>query len=130
MLYETLAQPYIFLIIIISGFLTGIFFDFLNFIKNVIKIKFFYNFLLFFFVFLTIFVFYYINLNYNYGEIRVYTLLSFLLAFMIERLLIGNFVAHLFEKCYNVFKDKREDKSESKSKKKRIKRVYRREKRK
>ena len=76
MLYETLSQPHIFLLIILFGFLTGFIFDLLNLLKNVIKIKFFNNFILFLGVFLSIFIFYLINLNLNYGEFRFYVLFS------------------------------------------------------
>lgn len=116
MLYETLSQPQIFLLIILFGFLTGFIFDLLNLLKNVIKIKFFNNFILFLGVFLSIFIFYLINLNLNYGEFRFYVLFSFALAFTIERILLGNLVAQSLKKCYNNIKLKGKNKFKNESK--------------
>ena len=126
MLYETLSQPMIFLILIISGFLSGIIFDFINILKKHIKISFFINFFAFLGVFLTIFIFYFINLKFNYGQFRFYTFFIFFLSFAIERFISSNFLAINPDLCYNKIEKNNEDKIVKRKTKKRIK--YRRKK--
>ena len=108
MLYETLSQPAIFFTLVISGFLTGFIFDFLNLLKKHIKIQFFNNFLLFFCVFLAIFIFFIINLKTNYGQFRLYTIFCFCLSFAIQRFIFSNIFAKNLDVCYNK-PDKRKD---------------------
>ena len=121
MLYETLSQPIIFLILIISGFFSGFIFDIINILKKHIKIKFFINFLIFLGVFLTIFIFYLINLKFNYGQFRFYTIFCFTLSFTIERFISCNILAKDTELCYNKIEQNNENKNIKGKTKKRIK---------
>ena len=107
MLYETLSQPLIFLIMTISGFMSGFLFDikdiFLHFIKrkNIIS-----QILLFFAVFFTFFEYFLTNLWTNFGELRFFTIFAFSIAFFIQRFLSKNFLAKPFLMCYNKLKEK------------------------
>ena len=118
MLYETQSQPFVFLMIILSGFLSGFLFDFLNILKISIKNRFLINFSTFIMVFSTIFIYFFLNLKFNYGEFRFYTIFSFFLSLSIQRLLLSNLVASCFKLCYNKhIKKKSENKDETKFKK-------------
>lgn len=118
MLYETQNQPFVFLMIVLFGFLSGFLFDFLNISKIILKKQFIINFLTLFMVFSAIFIYFFINLKFNYGEFRFYTIFSFFLSFFIQRLTLSNFVASRFELCYNKhIKKKTERKNETKLKK-------------
>ena len=108
MLYEALSQPIIFLYMTISGFASGFLFDARDIIlSNFKKKKFFYHFLTFISTFLTLFLCFYFNLKFNYGQFRFFSILSFALAFSLERFIIKNFVANFVIKCYNKLRQKK-----------------------
>lgn len=112
MLYETLAQPSIFLIMCAGGFAAGFLFDIKNialfafFQKNSIFSRIFAHFLMFFACFVAFCVFFILNLRTNFGQIRGFGVLAFLLAFGLERFFMKNFVAIPAAKCYNKLKAK------------------------
>lgn len=107
MLYESLSQPIIFLFLSLSGFLSGFLFD----LKNILSIYFRRNkiisqILLFFAVFLTFFICFFINLKINYGEFRFFSIVAFAISFILQRLIVKNFLAKPVIKCYNKLKEK------------------------
>ena len=102
MLYETQTQIGVFFLFILSGFLCGLIFDFQKIIKNKVKNKFFANFLLIFCVFLLIFIYFFINLIFNYGELRLFSFITFLLSFSIEKMIAQNIFALTKKFCYNI----------------------------
>ena len=112
MLYETLAQPLIFLIMSAGGLAAGFLFDVKNVAlailfqkkKNKLFSRIFSHILMFFACFFALFL--YLNLRTNYGEFRNFGLLAFLLSFCLERFFIENFVAIPVAKCYNKIKAK------------------------
>lgn len=109
MLYETLSQPFILLILSSVGLFSGIIFD----LKNILfylfkKNKIINQILLFFSIFILFLIFYLINLIINYGEIRFFSIFIFFLAFSIERFFVKNFLANRIAKCYNNSKEKRD----------------------
>jgi len=107
MLYESLAQPTIFLILSAVGFFSGIIFDLKNIFSFLLKKKKILNqILLFFAVLIVFFMFYLVNLKVNYGEYRFFSIIAFMLAFSIERFFVLNFVANKALGCYNKFKEK------------------------
>lgn len=108
MLYETLSQPFILLILSAIGVFSGIIFDFKNILLYFFKKnKIIAQILLFFSILLAFFIFYFTNLRINFGEIRFFSIYIFCLAFAIERFFVNNFLANKVLKCYNNFKEKR-----------------------
>lgn len=108
MLYETLSQPVILLILSSIGLFSGIIFD----LKNILfclfkKNKIINQFLLFFSILILFLIYYFVNLKINYGEIRFFSIFIFFLAFSIERFFVQNFLANKVLKCYNNSKEKR-----------------------
>ena len=109
MLYETLSQPFILLILSAIGIFCGIIFDFKNILIYFFKKnKIISQILLFFSILLIFFIFYFTNLIINFGEIRFFSIYIFCLAFAIERFFVNNFLANNVAKCYNKFKEKRD----------------------
>lgn len=108
MLYETLLHPTIFLWMFLSGFFAGFFVDFKYFFQFLTKnnkiLKRFFDFFCYFFVFLIYFLF---NLNFNYGQIRLFSILSFALALFFERFISKKILAKTIIKCYNKFKGRK-----------------------
>ena len=102
MLYEALSQPTIFLWMTFAGFCSGFLFD----LKTIIwlyfkKNKILEHFLTFFCTFFMLFLCFFFNLKFNYGQFRFFSLMSFALAFCIERYFVKNFLANPLLKCYN-----------------------------
>ena len=104
MLYETLNQPHILFILILAGFLSGIIFDVVNFIKFLCGNKKVVAIILDFLgTSLSLAILFFVNLNVNYGLIRLYPAIIFLLSFSIERFTLGKIVAKFYLSCYNTF---------------------------
>lgn len=104
MLYETLSQPLIAVIFAIIGFLSGFIFDIFNFIKFLCGNKKIISHILDFFMTILVFiVFYVLNLSYMYGEIRLFSVVVFLMPFLIERITLGKLLEKFYHACYNVF---------------------------
>lgn len=100
MLYETLFQADIFLSIIYFGIISGLVYEIINLItvKNYI-INLFKD-LLFMLIFSVIYV-YSVNI-YCFGEFRLFTIVAFIVGFLIERKTIGKFLALFLNIIYNV----------------------------
>lgn len=102
LLGETLMQPLIFLLLLLIGFLSGLFFDFGNYIvflcnKNkVVRVV--------FDVLISLvccFIFFLSILSLSYGELRFYHILGFLLGVFLERKTLGKIIAKVSKYCYN-----------------------------
>lgn len=106
MLYETLNQPYIMLLFLLFGFLSGFIFDFNSFSKMFLRNKIFQNISIFFCTIITIFIFYICNLSLNYGQFRIYLIICFLISFTLQRIIFNKIVAKLTKKCYDRLKNK------------------------
>ena len=107
MLYETLSQPLIALILIVAGFFSAIFFDIANVLLFNIKskkiYKIFKNILDCCCVLLCGSVFYIVVLFWAYGDVRLWQIILFILAVCIERVTIGKLIAKIIVICYNNF---------------------------
>ena len=88
MLYPTLSQPVVFVLIALTGLACGVLFDIfgsLAFVSGNDKYsKIFFDFLATIFSFAILFV---VNLQANYGQFRLFVVITFLLAFCLERTL-------------------------------------------
>lgn len=109
MLYQSLSQPIICLILSAIGIFSGLIFD----IKNIFcfifkKNKIINQILLFLSIILIFFIYFLTNLKINYGEIRLFPFLIFFLGFSIERFFVKNFLANPILKCYNKSKETRD----------------------
>ena len=102
MLYETLAQPLLFLYFLILGFAGGIIFDICNFIKFLCANK---KFACVLFDLIgssaCLFLIFFFNLKLCYGVLRVFPYLIFIISFCVERFTLGKFVAKFYTSCYN-----------------------------
>ncbi len=109
MLYPTLNQPLMFLLLIIAGLASGVIFDILNMVVTLLgNDKYshhFFNFLSVLFSFALLFV---INLKFNYGQFRIYVLAIFIASFLLERLISKILWTKLIKKCYSIFGRKRQ----------------------
>lgn len=102
MLYETLNQPSILLIFLITGLLSGLVFDVGNFVKFLCSNKKVPKVILDFIeTFFILCIFFKVNLQFNYGVFRFFPIIIFLLSFTIERFTIGKLVAKFYLSCYN-----------------------------
>ncbi len=104
-LFETLSQPLILFFVIVSGFLSGLFFDvayIISFLCNDNKIV--KNLLEFFSTVCTFFVLFLINQKFLYGQFRLYVVLFFFLSLIFEQLSLGKLIAKTRNWCYHMFK--------------------------
>ena len=108
MLYPTLSQPIVFLVILCAGIIGGIIFDIfkiLTFLSGNDKYsKIFFDFLATIFSFGILFV---INLQINYGQFRIFIIITFLFALILERFLSKILWTKCIKKWYNSFKEKK-----------------------
>lgn len=118
MLYETAFQPKIALYFIVSGILSGVFFDIkkisLFFIHKKIFVEHFFTFFAWIF---TLFTFYYSNLIINFGEFRLYCVIVFAFSVLFERLIATKLLAKHVAKCYNKFRFRKNGKSDERKEK-------------
>lgn len=122
MLYPTLNQPYVFIMMFLTGLACGLFFDASNFLAQLFnKNKIITQILYTISTFLSIFTLFFVNLDVNFGQFRIFIVLTFLFSFLIERWTIGNFLNKLFiksKKQFNIklpcFKLKKHRKTHSK----------------
>ena len=104
MLNETLAQPLIFLMLILFGFASGIIFDISNFILKLCKNNKVLKHFLDFFACISVFgIFFLCIYTYSFGELRFYEFLVFFGFFSLERFSLGKIVEKIIEACYNAF---------------------------
>ena len=102
MLYETLSQPSIFLVLLLIGFVSGFIFDILrlvNYFFNQNKIS--EQILLFLGICALFLIFTETNLFINFGDIRFFPAFAFLVGLFLERISFGKLFAKVVHKCYN-----------------------------
>lgn len=121
MIYETLSQPLVFLILAIAGFSCGVFFDLAHFLSFLCeKSKFFSHFFSFFASASAFLLFSLVNLYCNFGRLRFFPLLTFIIFLLLQRLSLGKLFAQIGEKCYNklakYFERKRNERQRKKGK--------------
>ncbi len=113
MLYPTLNQPLMFLLLLLAGFASGIIFDIFNIIVTALgNDKYshhFFNFLSVLFSFALVFI---VNLKFNYGQFRIYVIAIFLVSFLLERVISKFLWTKLIKKCYSIFSRKKGVKNE------------------
>ena len=114
MLYETLSQFNIFITMFLCGFLSGFILNFKNFFLKLFKNNKILNHI---FMFLTIilmfFCYFFANLFINYGQIRLFSVTTFLLAILLQNIIMNNFVAKIILKCYNKRNERAKQKKET-----------------
>lgn len=102
MLYETLNQPIICIILIMVGFLSGFIYDLSNYIiflcNNNKVIKHFFDFLATILAFL---IFYFTILKIDFGNVRFYHVIIFLIFLILQRITLGKLIAKTIQICYN-----------------------------
>lgn len=105
LLYETLSQPLIFLIILAIGFGCGFLLDARNlvyFLCNKNKVV---GILLDVLIGLGLGAVLLLSvLAFNYGELRLYLILSFLFGIFLQRISVGRMIAKLSKRWYTFFK--------------------------
>lgn len=109
MLYPTINQPIVFIVIFSVGLASGLLFDFAHILTylsgNDKYSKGLFDFLAIIFSFGILF---YSNLAVNYGQFRFYVLLTFLFAMFIERVISKILWTKCIKRCYNNLKEKRD----------------------
>ena len=104
MLYETLNQPYLFLIFLLVGFFCGFIFDLGNLLKYLCNNKKIANTIIDFFqTSLMLIIVFFVNLKVNYGLFRLYPYIIVITFFCLQRLFIGKMVAKFYMLCYTSF---------------------------
>ena len=104
-LFETLSQPYIILFVIMSGFLSGLFFDIsyiISFLCNDNKIV--RNILEFISVVCAFVVLFIVNQIFLYGQFRLYVVTFFVLSLALEQFTLGKLIAKTRNWCYDIFR--------------------------
>ncbi len=108
MLYPTLNQPLMFILLLLAGLASGVIFDVLNLIIGLLGsdkyVRHFFNFLSVVLSFAILFI---VNLKFNYGQYRSYVLIIFLISFCFERFLSRFLWTKLIKKCYSLLSKKK-----------------------
>ena len=107
MLYPTLNQPIVMLVMFFVGFASGFLFDFAFLLKKSLKdlkaTNIFFDFLACIFSFVIFFV---TNLSINYGQFRIYVVVIFIIACLLQRVL-SNQIMQFFKKIVAKTKKKK-----------------------
>lgn len=107
MLYPTLNQPLVMLVMTFVGFASGFLFDFAILLKKSLKdlkaTNIFFDFLACIFSFIMFFV---TNLYINYGQFRIYVVVIFIIACLLQRVL-SNQIMQFFKKIVAKTKKKK-----------------------
>ena len=107
MLYPTLNQPIVMLVMFFVGFASGLLFDFAFLLKKSLKdlkaTNIFFDFLACIFSFVIFFV---TNLYINYGQFRIYVVVIFIIACLLQRVL-SNQIMQFFKKIVAITKKKK-----------------------
>ena len=107
MLYPTLNQPLVMLVMFFVGFASGFLFDFAFLLKKSLKdlkaTNIFFDFLACIFSFVIFFV---TNLYINYGQFRIYVVVVFIIACLLQRVL-RNQILKFFKKILTKTKKKK-----------------------
>ena len=102
MLYPTLNQPILFIVLIAGGVVGGLIFDVFRILSTLSGndrfSKHFFDFLATLFTF---FLLFFINMGLNYGQFRIYVPLVFLTSFTLERLFSKFLWTKLLSKWYS-----------------------------
>lgn len=110
MLYPSLDQPIVFVILFCAGIIGGILCLLCQIcVKKVKKYKFLCQICYFFTILAITFIYTVFNLIANYGQFRVYTILSFCLGMIVFNFFTKKLWTKLKNKCYN-FRDGRKTK--------------------
>lgn len=105
-LFETLSQPLLFLILFSIGFCCGFLFDLRSYIVFLLnKNKVAEIILDVLFSVGTCAIFFFSCLRFNYGELRFFLILAFVSGFLIQRFSLGRLIAKVIEKCYIKFRN-------------------------
>lgn len=110
MLYQTLSQPLVFLYLFLAGVAGGLVFELFLLFSKFFKHKAVKQSLYFIATIFNALIFFAVNLSVNYGQFRVYALLTFVSAIILERLLLGKFFAIIFKRCYNILNGRKQKK--------------------
>lgn len=117
MLYPTLSQPLIVLVVLFAGFLGGLIFDFFRILTTLSGndriSKHFFDFLATLF---SVGLLFFVNLWLNYGRFRLYVIAVFLSSFLIERLLSKILWTKLLSKWYTSITRRRSKREQKKQK--------------
>lgn len=87
MLYPTLSQPIVFLCLAAAGLVCGLLFE----IKRFISSFWFKHIFDFFMVIFSAGIFFVLNLHLNYGQFRFWTIFTFVLVIILERVIFAFF---------------------------------------
>ena len=119
LLYQTLSQPLIFLIVAIFGLFSSAAFDARNllfFLCNKNKVvSTILDIVLGIVLGLVLLI---LTLWLNYGQLRLYLILAYVLGIIAERICFGRLIAKLSKRCYTFFKGKMEKLYDKQRKKK------------
>ena len=111
MLYPTLNQPLVFLIMFCTGIICGIIFSLTKMINNKISR---YKILVQLFYFLSIVfsfaLFSFLNLICNFGQLRLYVFLATGIGIFVEKTILQKIWTKLNKKCYNLLHGRKENK--------------------
>lgn len=117
MLYPTLSQPLVIVMMLLAGFACGIIFDIFRILTllsgNDRISKHIFDFLATLSSFAILFL---NNLHFNYGQFRLYVIALFLISFAIERKLAQKLWTKLLEKWYSNIVQRREKWKKEKNK--------------
>lgn len=114
MLFEAQTQPTVFLWLTLGGLFCGFLLSFETlFQKNTKKMRFFQVFFDLFATFFSFFIWFLLNLKFNYGQIRFFSILTFLCAFIIGLCLSKKIIAKTLMKCYNKINEKRKNRKKT-----------------
>ena len=106
MLYSTLNQAVVFIVLFIAGSISFLPYLTLKIIKNNIAKQLFYI----FFIVFCFFSFEIVNLVINYGQFRLFSALSFLLGITVSNYLIRFLWTKFNKKCYNLKHGRKKEK--------------------
>lgn len=108
MLYPTLNQPLMFLLLVVVGFIGGVIFDIFNIITTMLgNDKYSHHFFNFLAVLVSFALLFIVNLKFNYGQFRLYVIAIFLAGFFLERVISKFLWTKLIKKCYSIFSRKK-----------------------
>jgi len=103
MLYPTLNQPYVFFVILLAGLVSGFLFDlsnFLNIFFNRNKVT--KQILYFLATISSAFLLVLCNILCNYGIFRIFIILTFLTAFILQRFTLGSLISIAISKVSKI----------------------------
>lgn len=110
MLYPTLNQPLVIVMMLIAGFVAGLFFDICRLIALLTRKDKAAKHIMDFVATITAVVILYLNnLHFNYGQIRLYVVILFVLSFYLQRKLSQKLWTKLLQKWYSNIAQRKEN---------------------